>query len=144
MLLCRYDGHTGFQHTSIVKGKRRSRCRPDRKWEDPCILDSYTRDTLSSKMGTPRWTWGFDHITNAGIGACLKLELSGGCDAGQGCPNIRRIAFHRLLSRLFCRTRDRWEESQRRTRTPVSNEYSRRDARSTFATHGPNVRLRVR
>lgn len=141
MLLRRYDGHTGIQHTSIVKGKRCPRRRPDRKWEDPRIPHSYARDTLSSKMGTPRWTWGFDHITNTRIGACLKLKSNGGCDARQGCPNIRRIAIHRLLSWLFCGTRHRREESQRRTRAPVSNEYSRRDTWSTFAAYGPDVWL---
>lgn len=34
-------------------------------------------------MGTPRWTWGIDHITDARIGAYLNLEVNGSVTSGK-------------------------------------------------------------
>ena len=54
--LRRDDGYSNPESANLSQGQGCPGCRTDREWKDLGILDTCSRDSLSPKMGTPRWS----------------------------------------------------------------------------------------
>lgn len=110
--LCEYDGHPDKESTYITQRERRPRCSPNRKWEDTSVSRSCLGDSLPSEMGCCRRARSVDYLSDARTCEFFLFCPLKSSDTRPGCTNIRRLAFDRRVSFLFCWVSHRRQEPQ--------------------------------